>query len=71
MFEKVKQQIILQTRMKITSRHILNNLRVNVDDDEIIKDKNVYNQRTRLKKKILKNLTSTKALFHEIYSRDF
>jgi hypothetical protein len=71
MFEKVKQQIALQTRMKIASRHILNNLRVNVDDDEIIKDRDVYNQRARLRKKTLKNLTSTEALFHEIYSRDF
>ncbi len=71
MFEKVKQQIALQTRMKIAFRHIFNNFRVNFDDDEIIKDKNVYNQKARFKKKTLKNLTATKVLFHEIYSRDF
>jgi hypothetical protein len=71
MFEKVKQQIILQTRMKITFRHIFNNFKINVDDDEIIKNRHVYDQRTKFKKKTLKNLTSIKALFHEIYSRDF
>jgi hypothetical protein len=71
MFEKVKQQIALQTRMKIASRHILNNLRVNVDDDEIIKDRDVYNQKARFRKKTWRNLTSTEALFHEIYFRDF
>jgi hypothetical protein len=43
MFEKIKQQIILQTRMKIISRHIFNNFRINVNDDEIIKNKNMYN----------------------------
>ncbi len=57
--------------MKITFRHILINFRVNVDDDEIIKNKNVYNQIAKLKKKISKNLTSIKAFFNKIYSCDF
>jgi hypothetical protein len=71
MIEKIKQQITLQTRMKIASRHIFINLRVNVDDDEIIKNRNVYNQRTRFKKKTLKNCTSTEVLFNKVYARNF
>jgi hypothetical protein len=57
---KVKQQIAIQTLTKTAPRQILINLNVDQDEeDSMIKARDVYNQRQKIRHETLRNLTVT------------
>jgi hypothetical protein len=71
MTQKVKQQIIIQTRTKTAFQQIFTNFQINVNEkNEIIKAKNVYNQKTKFKYETLNNLTSTKTFLKKLSFRE-
>jgi hypothetical protein len=70
MISEVQQQIASQTRTKTASRQILINLRVNLNEkNSIIKTRDVYNRRQKIKHQVLSNLTVTQALLQELFVR--
>jgi hypothetical protein len=70
MTSEIKKQISIQTLTKTVFQQIVINLRVNADEkDSMLKIKNVYNQRQRIKKKDLNNLTATQALLQTLFVR--
>jgi hypothetical protein len=67
MISKIKKQIVIQTLTKASSQQIVINLRLNADEkDSMIKIKNVYNQRRRIRQQDLKNLTTTQTLLRAL-----
>jgi hypothetical protein len=70
MTSDIKKQISIQTLTKTTPQQIIINLRVDADEeDSMIKIKDVYNQRQRLRRDDLGNLTATQALLQALLNR--
>jgi hypothetical protein len=72
MTSEIQQQIVTQTRIETTSRQILINLRMNLNEkNSIIKTRDVYNRRQKIKHEILSNLIFTQALLQELSVRKY
>jgi hypothetical protein len=70
MISKIKKQIAIQTLTKATSQQIVISLRLNADEkNSMIKTKNVYNQRRRIRQQDLENLTATQILLRALLNR--
>ncbi len=70
MTSKVQQQIAIQTRTKTASRQILFNLQMNMNEkNSIIKTRNIYNRRQKIRHQVLDNLTLTQDLLQELFVR--
>jgi hypothetical protein len=70
MTSNIKKQISIQTLTKTTSQQIIINLRVDANEkDSMIKIKDVYNQRQRLRRDDLSNLIATQALLQALLNR--
>jgi hypothetical protein len=72
MTSEIQQQIVTQTRTETAPRQILINLRVNLNEENsIIKARDVYNRRQKIRHEILGNLTPTQALLQELSVRKY
>jgi trehalose/maltose hydrolase-like predicted phosphorylase len=70
MTSEIKKQIDIQTLTKTASQQIVINLRLNADEkNSVLKTKDVYNQRQRIRKDELRNLTATQALLQALLDR--
>jgi hypothetical protein len=70
MTSEIKKQIDIQTFTKTVSQQIIINLRLNADEkDSTLKLKNIYNQRQRIRKEELNNLTFIQALLQTLLVR--
>ncbi len=66
----IKKQINIQTLTKTIFQQIIINLRINANEkNSMIKIKDVYNQRQRLRRDDLSNLTATQALLQTLLNR--
>jgi hypothetical protein len=72
MTSEIQQQIVTQTRIETASRQILINLRVNLNEkNSIIKARDVYNRKQKIKHEILSNLIFIQALLQELSVRKY
>jgi hypothetical protein len=70
MTSEIKKQINIQTLTKTVSQQIVINLRVNANEkDSMLKIKNVYNQKQRIRRDDLNNLTATQAFLQALLVR--
>ncbi len=70
MTSEIKKQIDIQTFTKTIFQQIVINLRLNADEENLIlKTKDVYNQRQRIRKNELRNLTATQAFLQTLLDR--